>query len=296
MSQAAPRRRRSRRAPPPPLYWVGMEYRYMPTISKLIADADAGVAGELRMLTIREHRFPFLRKVGNWNRYSARTGGTLVEKCCHFFDLMRRITHSEPVRIVASGGHDVNHKDVVYADGSTADILDNAYVVVEMESGARAMLELCMFAEASKHQEEVCLVGTRGKLEAFAPSHGVRTDDPELVNYRRGLRSPAFAATEWDLTEPPPAEDLGSLHEEHVGVDAALLEAGNHGGATHHQLRAFARAARHGEPPAVGLRDGSKAVLMGLAAHRSIDTGQPVLWRDMLDEFEAARAQFGKQQ
>ena len=38
--------------------------RYMPTISKLIADADAGVAGDLRMLTIREHRFPFLRKVG----------------------------------------------------------------------------------------------------------------------------------------------------------------------------------------------------------------------------------------
>ena len=39
--------------------------RYMPTISKLIADADAGVAGDLRMLTIREHRFPFLRKVGH---------------------------------------------------------------------------------------------------------------------------------------------------------------------------------------------------------------------------------------
>ena len=38
---------------------------------------------------------------------------------------------------MASGGHDVNHKDVVYDDGSTADILDNAYVVVEMESGAR---------------------------------------------------------------------------------------------------------------------------------------------------------------
>jgi len=40
------------RGAPPPLYWVGMEYRYMPTISKLIADADAGVAGEPRMLTL----------------------------------------------------------------------------------------------------------------------------------------------------------------------------------------------------------------------------------------------------
>ena len=40
----------------------------------------------------------------------------------------------------------------------------------------------------------------------------------------------------------------------------------------------------------------SKAVLMGLAAHRSIDTGRPVLWSEMLDEFEAARAQYGEQQ
>jgi hypothetical protein len=39
------------------------------------------------------------------------------------------------------------------------------------------MLELCMFAEASKHQEEISLVGTRGKLEAFAPTHGAKTDD-----------------------------------------------------------------------------------------------------------------------
>eukprot|EP00964_Phaeocystis_antarctica_P123168 scaffold86816_cov58-Phaeocystis_antarctica.AAC.7 len=35
---------------------------------------------------------------------------------------------------------------------------------------------------------------------------------------------------------------------------------------------------------------------MGLAAHRSIDTGRPVLWSEMLDEFEAARAQYGEQQ
>ena len=40
------------------------------------------------------------------------------------------------------------------------------------------------------------------------------------------------------------------------------------------------------QPPAVSLNDGSKAVLMGLAAHRSIDTGQPVLWADMIAEFE----------
>ena len=181
--------------------WVGLEYRYMPPIARLIDEVAAGAVGVPKMISIREHRFPFLKKVGDWNRFSENTGGTLVEKCCHFFDLMRRITRSEPVRVLASGGQDVNHRGVVYDDGTTSDILDNAYVVVELASGARAMLELCMFAESSKHQEEISLVGTRGKLEAFAPSHGVRTDDPSLTNYRRGLRNPAFATGEWELKE-----------------------------------------------------------------------------------------------
>ena len=58
---------------------------------------------------------------------------------------------AEPVRVVASGGHDVNHLDEVY-DGRRADILDNAYVLVDFDNGARALLEICMFAECSKHQ------------------------------------------------------------------------------------------------------------------------------------------------
>ena len=69
---------------------------------------------QLQMLSIREHRFPFLPKVGDWNRFSANTGGTMVEKCCHFFDLMRLIVGSEAVRVYCSGAMDVNHLDEVY--------------------------------------------------------------------------------------------------------------------------------------------------------------------------------------
>ena len=271
---------------PEPVHWCGMEYRFLPTIAHMMRESDAGVIGELRMLSIREHRFPFLRKVGDWNRFSKRTGGTLVEKCCHHFDLMRRILRSEPTQIVASGGQDVNHLKETYG-GQPSDILDNAFVVVDFESGARAMLDLCMFAEASKHQEEVSLVGTHGKLEAFAPSHGVRVLDESEPNYRRGLRNVANVES-WDRAEPPPPEECGELVEAHVGVDQALLEAGNHCGATFEEVRAFAGASIHAQSPTVTLSDGSKAVLMGLAAHRSIATGQPVLWSDMLAEFEEA--------
>lgn len=82
------------------------------------------------MLTIKEHRFPFLVKVENWNRFNEFTGGTLVEKCCHFFDLMRLIIQSDPIRVMASGNQDVNHKNEII-NGKTPDILDNAFVIID---------------------------------------------------------------------------------------------------------------------------------------------------------------------
>ncbi len=97
-----------------------------------------------RMVSIREHRFPFLEKVGDWNRFSRNTGGTLVEKCCHFFDLMCRVMPGSPIRVMASGAQDVNHLDERY-DGETPDILDKAFVIVEFDDGGRGLLDLCMF-------------------------------------------------------------------------------------------------------------------------------------------------------
>ena len=64
--------------------WVAMEYRYMPPVQRLIHEVQAGTAGPARMMSIREHRFPFLPKIGDWNRFNERTGGTLVEKMLPF--------------------------------------------------------------------------------------------------------------------------------------------------------------------------------------------------------------------
>ena len=114
--------------------WMGLQYRYMPTPAAMLEQLATGVCGTTRMVSIREHRFPFLQKVGNWNRFNRNTGGTLVEKCCHFFDLMHLVAGARPVRVMASGGQDVNHLDEVYEiDGreERPDILDNAFVIVE---------------------------------------------------------------------------------------------------------------------------------------------------------------------
>jgi hypothetical protein len=64
--------------------WVAMEYRYIPAIAKLRQLLPE--IGDIKMITIRENRYPFLTKVGDWNRDTDKTGDTLVEKCCHFWD------------------------------------------------------------------------------------------------------------------------------------------------------------------------------------------------------------------
>ena len=145
----------ARAAQSPAVFWTAMEYRYMPPAAAFIAAVHGGEIGRLRMLSIREHRFPFLPKVGDWNRFSRNTGGTMVEKCCHFFDLMRLIVQDEPVRVYCSGAMDVNHLDEVYegANGpERPDIIDNSYTTVDFANGARAMLDLSMFAEGAENR------------------------------------------------------------------------------------------------------------------------------------------------
>jgi predicted dehydrogenase len=156
--------------------WVGLEYRYMPPVAALLDEVASGTVGRVHMVAVREHRFPFLAKVGDWNRFNRNTGGTLVEKCCHFFDLLTLVASGRPTRVLASGGQDVNHLDERY-DGGRPDILDNALVIVEYDNGVRASLDLCMFAEGSRNQEELSVVGDTGKVEAFLPSGILRTGD-----------------------------------------------------------------------------------------------------------------------
>lgn len=240
--------------------WVAMEYRYMPPISALKQQVHGGSLGAVKMLAIREHRFPFLEKVEDWNRFNRNTGGTLVEKCCHFFDLMRLLTQSEAVRVYASGGVDVNHLDENY-NGETPDILDNAFVMVDFANGQRALLDLCMFAEGSRYQEEISVVGSESKVECFVPGPGRfwptetlgEAPVPKLVLSPRNPKQPV---------------------ELDIPVDPEILAAGDHNGSTYYQHIGFRKAVLEGAPVDVTVEDGLKAVVIGMAAQAAIEQGK----------------------
>jgi predicted dehydrogenase len=227
-----------------PVFWTAMEYRFMPPMTEYVRQIHHGRIGRLQMLAIREHRFPFLVKVGDWNRFSANTGGTMVEKCCHFFDLMRHIVGAEPVRVFCSGAMDVNHQDERYG-GKKPDIIDNSFTTVDFANGVRAMLDLCMFADGAEQQEEISATGDTARLDCFIPAG-------ELVHSPRvGFMNPKRATREI------------------VHTDAAALAAGQHHGSTFYQHQHFIAAVRGEGPIIVTADDGLRAVAMGAAAELS---------------------------
>ncbi|MGC6517310.1 MAG: Gfo/Idh/MocA family protein [Candidatus Puniceispirillaceae bacterium] len=240
--------------------WVAMEYRYMPPLQQFIQQA-AEVTGGIKMLTITEHRFAFLEKVGNWNRFNANSGGTFVEKCCHFFDLMRHILGANPVQVMASAGQEVNHLDEIY-DGKASDIWDCGYVIVDFENGTRAMLELSMFAEGSEYQEMIHAIGPKGKIEVQLPGPArFWSGAPENRPVPKLITSPR------DTCNP-----LTTL----CPIDETILAAGDHNGSTFHQHTRFAQVVRAAAPVEVTIDDGIWAVRIGHAAQQSARTGQIV--------------------
>jgi myo-inositol 2-dehydrogenase / D-chiro-inositol 1-dehydrogenase len=258
------------RRKPGGIVWVAQEYRYMPPVAEAIRLVHGGEVGRVHQVAIREHREPFYPKVGDWNRFNANTGGTLVEKCCHYFNLMDLILRERPAGVFASGGQRVNHKDERYEGPHgprTPDILDSAYVIVEYQSGARAMLDLNMFAENSTDNEHLVIVGDEGKIESLLPSltlrHGRRDDwgQREVWGQPSGTGKGVAVRRVWDTN---------------------IKYAGQHFGASYIEHQRFAAALRNGTPAEIGLEEGLRAVATGLAAHKSIDERRLVAMSEVL--------------
>ena len=252
------------------IVWVAQEYRYMPPVAEMIRIAHDGGVGRLHQVAIREHREPFYPKVGDWNRFNANTGGTLVEKCCHYFNLMDHILKEKPLRVFASGGQRVNHLDEKYhgPNGLTVpDILDSAFVIVEYPSGARASLDLCMFAENSVDNEQLVIVGDQGKLESLLPSGVLRYGRREDWGRREVWGQPSGTGKGVAVRQVR---------------DTNIKYPGQHFGASYVEHQKFAHAVRHGLPAEIGLEEGLRAVATGLAAHKSIDEGRVVALSEVL--------------
>ena len=148
----------------PAFVQIGLQYRYKaPYVEARHEALERAVLGTVRTVSMCEYRPAFLDKVGQWNKFSRYSGGTLVEKCCHYFDLINLFAGARPARVFASAGQAVNFRDFEY-DGQPSDIDDHAFVTVDYRNGVRGAFTLNMFSPT--FHEELVLCGDAGRLVA----------------------------------------------------------------------------------------------------------------------------------
>src|SRR2546423_1479412 len=135
---------------PPPLFvgehpdlvvLIHHELRYSKYFGKIKELVDGVEIGEVQLVWCKEFRGPFLKKVGDWIQDERLSGGTLVDKNCHHFDLMNWWVGARPKRVCGFGGN-----DVVHVVKNQYEVIDHASVSFEYENGVRGTLDLCMFA------------------------------------------------------------------------------------------------------------------------------------------------------
>jgi predicted dehydrogenase len=246
----------------PGIIQIGLQYRYKPMYVEAIHEVfERESIGKIKLINIIEHRLPFLDKVNQWNKFSKYSGGTLVEKCCHYFDLMNMFAGSSPVSVYSSGGMAVNFKDFEYA-GEKSDIIDNAFVSVVYENDIRGNFNLCMFAPM--FYEEISLCGDEGYLKAYEKEDFLPVPRPKT--YLEILRGEKHPSRFCNPCYPPYIEESG------------------HTGATFIEHSYFIDNIEGKPTNTATVEEGFWSVVVGEAAEQSIKTGQIVTIADLLNE------------
>ncbi|MEM1132928.1 MAG: Gfo/Idh/MocA family oxidoreductase [Pseudomonadota bacterium] len=246
----------------PTLFQLGLQYRYKALYAEALDRlADKATIGNLKTLRIAEYRPPFLDKVGQWNKFNSGSGGTLVEKCCHYFDLMHRITGAPPERVFANGSQAVNFRDLA-RNGEQADMLDNADVLIDYARGVRGSFTLNMLTP--DFREELVVTGDKGQLRG--QEHADPNGDDQFRNTLDIVQGDAGRRLHIEPSYP------------------RWIEQSGHGGASWHLHRRLIDALDGKPSDLATAREGFWAFLVGAAAQQSIATGAPVEIADMLDK------------
>ena len=233
---------------------IGLQYRYKPQYLEAFREAlDNRALGQIKTVSVSEYRPPFLDKVDQWNKFARLSGGTLVEKCCHYFDLINLLAEARPQRVYASGGQAVNFVDFE-RNGVKSDIDDHAFVAIDYANGVRASFTLNMFCP--DFAEELIVVGDAGRLKA-EEYHDIHRSGSGNASLTIKLGENGLSKTS-DLTYPRAIEQSG------------------HHGSTYFEHIALMDRLEGKEVDSATPRQGMWAMVVASAAQQSLTTGEPV--------------------
>ena len=233
---------------------IGLQYRYKPQYLEAFREAlDNRALGQIKTVSVSEYRPPFLDKVDQWNKFARLSGGTLVEKCCHYFDLINLLAEARPQRVYASGGQAVNFVDFE-RNGVKSDIDDHAFVAIDYANGVRASFTLNMFCP--DFAEELIVVGDAGRLKA-EEYHDIHRSGSGNASLTIKLGENGLSKTS-DLTYPRAIEQSG------------------HHGSTYFEHIALMDRLEGKEVDSATPRQGMWAMVVASAAQQSLALGKPI--------------------
>lgn len=250
------------------IFQIGLQYRYKAIYNEAIHEAiERKAIGDIKTISIVEHRVPFLDKVNQWNKFSKFSGGTLVEKCCHYFDLLNLFAQSKPSYVYATGGSAVNFNDFEYKD-QKADVIDHANVNIVYENGVNTNFNLCMFSPM--FYEEITVCGDEGRLRAyenddFLPSNRPHTHLEVLSGESRPTRisTPCYPS---------------------------VIQNSGHNGGTYYEHKYFIDNIEGASTTTATVEEGLWSIVVGLAAEESIRTGKVVHINELLKHVNNEKA------
>lgn len=164
---------------------IGHELRYSPLFQKIKALVDAGEIGAPRMVWTREFRGPFQPKSGQWIQDARMSGGMMVDKNCHHFDMMNWWVGARPRRVAAFGAN-----AVMRVVEPAHQVNDHATVSFEYDNGALGTLHVCLFARDFPREDlQMGIVGERGELRTRIVPPVASTSAAgvcEILQWKRG--------------------------------------------------------------------------------------------------------------
>ena len=151
---------------------LGMQMHYRERYLKIGELIESGEIGRVTQCWCMEHR-PTFAAMKDWVWDPALSGGAVVEKNCHHYDVMDIWVKSDPTLVYATGGilrHFTPH-------GFRSGIIDHAWIVNDYANGVKGMVGI-NFCEDSRHYREFGVIGTKGRID-------FSTEDGEIVHLRK---------------------------------------------------------------------------------------------------------------
>lgn len=135
---------------------VGMQLRYGSDYKKVKQLIDAGEIGTVKQFLYKEFRNPFMGGYDNWRVQLATSGGSIIEKNVHQFDLFDWYSDSRPVRVFGMGSNDVIYQG--------KDMLDRYNIMIEYQNGVQAVICESLFSPGMNDENHLYILGDKGVI------------------------------------------------------------------------------------------------------------------------------------